>query len=153
MYKLTNSLVNLETGSTIGQDMNNRDYQEYLAWLAAGNIPQGISLEEIQASKITEIDICYQNAITTDLNYMGTVFQTDIPTHENIKSVISCGEVPTGFCWFDINNNPIPMTFTDLLGFSKALVFRGFAAFAKKQTLKAQIRAATDVTTVQAIIW
>lgn len=154
MYKLTNGvLIELATGSLIGQLNDNLDYQKYLEWITQGNTPQGYDLEEMQAMKLAEIDGWYQTAITADIAYMGCIFQADYPTHDNIKSVISCGEVPNGFCWFDINNNPIPMTFPELLGFSKALVFRGAIAFAKKQGLKAQVRELTDIDATKAITW
>lgn len=41
MYKLTNSASILrEDGAYIPADPDNRDYAEYLEWLAAGNQPQ-----------------------------------------------------------------------------------------------------------------
>ena len=111
------------------------------------------TLEEIRALKIAEIDNAYDAAITQNIDYLNHTFQADIPTHDNIKSVLSCGTVPEGFAWFDINNNPVAMTFAELQGFSKALVYRGFEAFVKKQMLKAQIRAAMTTTDVLNINW
>ena len=154
MYKkLQNSIIKIEDNSDIPLDVNNIDYKEYLEWIDMGNTPQSKSLSEVQADKILEIESAYQSAITANIDYMSYTFQSDIPTHDNIKSVLSCGSVPDGFAWFDINNNPIPMTYSDLQGLSKVLVFRGFAAFAKKQVLKSQVRTAIDTITIQAIVW
>jgi hypothetical protein len=42
MYQLTNSesIIRIEDGAVIPADTLNTDYQNYLAWLAAGNIAQ-----------------------------------------------------------------------------------------------------------------
>lgn len=42
MYKLTlsDSIQRLADGVSIPTDTGNRDYQEYLAWIAAGNTPE-----------------------------------------------------------------------------------------------------------------
>jgi hypothetical protein len=42
MYQLTTgtSIIRLSDGATIPNDPGNRDYQEYLEWLEAGNTPE-----------------------------------------------------------------------------------------------------------------
>ena len=42
MYQLTTgtSIIRLSDGATIPNDPGNRDYREYLDWLAAGNTPE-----------------------------------------------------------------------------------------------------------------
>jgi hypothetical protein len=43
-YKLSNQSILRDDGSRIPLDDQNRDYQEYLAWLAAGNIPDPVDV-------------------------------------------------------------------------------------------------------------
>ena len=55
MYKLTNSstVLRLIDGACISADEGNRDYREYLAWLADGNMPQPVpspTADEIQSA-------------------------------------------------------------------------------------------------------
>ena len=42
MYKLTNSttIIRIADGASIPNDLANRDYAEYLAWVEAGNTPE-----------------------------------------------------------------------------------------------------------------
>jgi hypothetical protein len=42
MYQLTTStsIIRLSDGATIPNDPGNRDYRDYLDWLAAGNTPE-----------------------------------------------------------------------------------------------------------------
>ena len=115
--------------------------------------PTTQSLDGLKTAQTAVIDSSYDLAITANIDYLGFTFQADYPTHDNLKSVLSCGSVPDGFAWFDINNNPVPMSYQQVQEFSKALVYRGFSAFVKKQTLKNQILAAIDAATVQAIVW
>jgi len=141
-------VLNLETGETLPDTA-----QAYIDWLISGGTPAGQSLAETQAVRIRYIEDCYAAVVVSNIDYMGATFQADTPTHDNIKSVLSCGVVPAGFGWFDINNVLIIMSYAQLQGFSQALVFRGFAAFAKKQVLKARVRAATNGAEVNAVVW
>ena len=58
MYKLTNSssVIRLSDGASIPDDSDNRDYAEYLLWLADGNTPEPVDTpppptpEQIQAA-------------------------------------------------------------------------------------------------------
>ncbi|MBP2635063.1 MAG: hypothetical protein H6Q72_970 [Firmicutes bacterium] len=66
MYKLTKStaIIRLADNANIAAKEDNRDYQEYLAWVAAGNTPEAAQTEaEILTEKTTALDIEYQTTI------------------------------------------------------------------------------------------
>lgn len=51
-YKLPNGVIitqdsieRIEDGAIIPFDLGNRDYQDYLAWLDAGNIPESCDVQ------------------------------------------------------------------------------------------------------------
>ncbi|MHB1266444.1 MAG: DUF4376 domain-containing protein [Acidithiobacillus ferriphilus] len=52
-----------------------------------------------------------------------------------------------------LDNSQVPFEYADLLGLAQAMALQGAAAFAKRQSLKAQVAAATTVTGVQAVVW
>lgn len=57
MYKQTKhkAIIRLADNASIPSDPANRDYAEYLAWVAAGNTPQPAQTQtEIDAEKIME---------------------------------------------------------------------------------------------------
>lgn len=62
-YKLTDGdlIIKLDDNAYIPADEANKDYQEYLAWLAEGNTPEPAqTAEEIQAKQLTSLDAEYQ---------------------------------------------------------------------------------------------
>ncbi|MGF6549298.1 DUF4376 domain-containing protein [Paraburkholderia youngii] len=62
------------------------------------------------------------------------------------------GGVPSGFYWVAVDNSQVPFTLADLQGLYTTMLARGWTAFQKRQTLKAQVDAA-DVNAVQGIVW
>lgn len=114
-------------------------------------------MEDIAAAKDAQIKIiesAYSSAISANIDYMSATFDAGDATQLLLVKVLSSGSVPSGFFWQDINNNQVAMTFTQLKGFSSAMVVRGQIAFIKLQDLKNQIRAITsNVAEVGAVIW
>jgi len=61
MYKLTSgsTITRLSDGACIPADEGNRDYREYLAWLADGNEPEPVDPETV-ADKLRKASDAYQ---------------------------------------------------------------------------------------------
>ncbi len=110
-------------------------------------------LAAAQASQIAIIESAYQAAIQQPVSYMSTTFQADLASQDVLAKSLVPGAVPASFFWLDANNNQVPMTFAQLQGLAGAMLTQGQAAFAKKTGLKQQIRAATTVAAVQAVVW
>ncbi len=111
------------------------------------------TLAQSQTAQIAVIGAAYQAAIQFDITYLSATFNADNNTQLLLVKVLSAGQVPSGFFWQDITNAQIPMTYTQVQGFSVAILERGQLAFVKLQTLKAEIRAALDVASVVLIAW
>ena len=121
------------------------------AWTFAA--PPAQTLAQAQAVQIALIEGAYQNAIQQPVTYMGATFQADASSQNVLAKSLFAGSVPSGFFWLDASNNQVVMTFTQLQGLASAMLTQGHAAFAKKTGLKQQIRGATTVGAVQAIVW
>lgn len=101
------------------------------------------------------IEDAYADANVAPIGYMGTTFQADANSQALIAAVLTAsgGALPADFAWFDSNNQPVPMSFAQLQGLAGAILLRGQPLFVKKQMLKAAIRDAADIPTVEAIVW
>ncbi|MCL9851201.1 DUF4376 domain-containing protein [Ralstonia solanacearum P673] len=110
-------------------------------------------LAQEQAAQIAIIEAAYQAAIQQPVSYMAATFQADQGSQDTLAKCLVAGAVPTGMFWLDANNNQVAMTFAQLQGLAGAMLTQGQTAFAKKTSLKAQIRAATTVASVQAVVW
>ncbi len=137
-------------------DANNADYKEIVEYIASGGyVEQAFSLEDEKRFKLQELRSAYISAINANIAYLGTEFQADEKSQDMISKVLSAsgGTLPTDFFWVDAFNNQVPMTYADLQGLANEILLRGQAAFAKLQTLKAQVNSAATVADVNAIIW
>ena len=105
--------------------------------------------------KIDELKMKYEEEIQSDIQYMDTTFQADEKSQDTIAKVLSAsgGTLPSGFFWLDALNNQVPMTYSNLQGLANTILLRGQQAFAKYQSLKAQNKSATDVETLESIVW
>jgi hypothetical protein len=119
-------------------------------------------LSTAQAAQTAAIMAAYQTAISEPVSFTTAggatkTFQTD-PESQTILMAATqgytlAGAVPSGFYWVSADNTQVPFTLADLSGLYAATLAQGWSAFQKKQTLKAQIAAATTVATVQGITW
>jgi len=85
-----------------------------------------------------------------------TQYQADPGSVANLQDTILGFQLaqatPSGFYWVALDNTQVPFEYTDLLGLAQAMALPGAAAFAKWQSLKAQV-AAADLSTVASIVW
>jgi len=114
-----------------------------------------LTLSRAQEIQLAVIESAYKTAVSKPIAYMGTEFQADAESQQLMASVITAcgGSLPAGFAWFDTNNAPVAMSFTQLQGLAGAILLRGQPLFVTKQTKKAAIRAATTVQQVEAVTW
>lgn len=110
-------------------------------------------LSQIKVIQAASIDASYQAAIQLPVTYMATTFQADIDSQNAVTRELVVGSVPANFFWLDASNNQVSMTFAQLQGLALAMQSQRQTAFAKKASLKAQIRASANAAAAQAIIW
>ena len=110
-------------------------------------------LAEVIFAQLNTLAESYNAAIQLPVSYLGSTFQADEPSQLVLTKCLVAGSVPAGFYWLDANNHQVVMTFAQLQGLSTVMLVQGQAAFAKLQTLKAQVRAATTLSAVQAVVW
>lgn len=119
-------------------------------------------LVDLQAAQSAAIDQAYAAAVTADIAFTtsaGVVatFQADADSQHvlavSVQGYDMAGAVPSGFFWKASDNTQVAFTLEDLKGLYQAMLARGWVAFQKKTTLKAEIAGATTVAEVQAITW
>lgn len=124
---------------------------------AAFHPPAAASIEQVKAAKIAELTAACDAAIGALVAYKGTQFQADEATSQSrLKGVLTAytaTTLPANFYWVDATNVQVPMTYADLQGLAAAMANQGWTAFAKLQTLKAQVNASVDASAVNAVTW
>ena len=122
-----------------------------------------IILAGAQAQQNSKVQSSYDSAIaqtavsfTTAAGVTGS-FQADSNSVSNLQASIAAYSatqtVPTGFYWVAADNSQVPFGFLDLIGLANSMMTTGWAAFQKLQTLKSEVRAATTLAAVQAVVW
>lgn len=150
------------------------DFRGEVYWLADGTrheiaelgivLPAGAleaapppTLTEVKTDKLNEIDATYASAIQQSVAYMGTLFQADNASQGILLATLTVltpmGGTPAGFWWKDQSNNQVPMTLAQLQGLAQTMFAQGWAAFQQRDSLKAQVEAATDAAAVNAVTW
>jgi len=124
------------------------------AWAAA-------QLQALQAAQNALNYASYLAAIQAPVTYTSkggitTQYQADPDSVASLQSTILGFQLaqatPSGFYWVALDNSHTPFEYADLLGLAQAMALPGAAAFAKRQSLKAQV-AAADLSTVSSIAW
>jgi len=124
-------------------------------------IPSAALLAAAQAKQNALNYASYLQAIQGPVSYTSkggitTQYQADPGSVANLQSTILGFQLtqatPSGFYWVALDNSHTPFEYADLLGLAQAMVLPGAAAFAKWQSLKAQV-AAADLSTVSSIAW
>lgn len=146
--------INLPSGSTYDFDT--------AGTLTTAGPSSAQQLANAQSAQIDIIEKAYRAAIYADIAFttaagVTQTFQADSGSQgiltKSKARYMETGTTPASFFWQAKDNTQVPFTFADLQGLYNAMFDRGQLAFAKKASLKAQIRAATDVASVQAVVW
>lgn len=119
-------------------------------------------LAQAQADQTATLTAAYTAAIAQPVAFtsaagVAQTYQADPQSVSNtVASMLGCQAAqatPAGFFWVALDNTHVPFTYADLQGLAAAMFAQGAVAFAKLQVLKEQVRAATTVDAVGAVVW
>lgn len=116
-------------------------------------LPESQQLVIAQTQQLALLAAAYSAAIQQPVAYLDTSFQADEASQIVLTKVLVVGAVPDGFFWLDASNAPVTMTFAQLQGLAAAMLAQGQAAFAKLQKLKSEVREASSIDAVAAVVW
>lgn len=141
----------------------NADYQEYLTWVAAGNVPENdpaFSVENFRAAKNAEINAARLAANSSSFTHAGHSFACDDLSRGDIdgttNTILLTGQFPSPWpgYWKSVDNTLYPIeSLEDWKLFYASMGAAGATNFAKSQSLKAQLAAATTIEQINAITW
>ena len=124
--------------------------------------PVQVTLAQAQAYQLAVIEAGYSGAVTKPISYTsrGGVtksYQADSASQTVLMQAAQgytlAGAVPSDFYWVSDDNTQVPFVLEDLSALYQAMLAQGWAAFQRKQSLKAQVNAATTVAAAQSITW
>jgi len=157
------SIKRIEDGACIPLTAGNSDYAAYLAWVAAGNTATedpAYTLAGAQATKNTQLNAARLAANTSTFTIGSQAFACDDLSRSDIDGVNGYvalfAALPPSWpgYWKAVDNTQYTIaTVADWKTFYAAMVSAGNTNFAKSQTLKAQVAAATTIAQVNAIHW
>ncbi|POS10239.1 hypothetical protein C3Y08_01980 [Burkholderia gladioli] len=137
-------------------------------WRVAAGALEPISLSadqqlaDAQNAQVTIINAAYASAVQQPVTFkteaaFSTQYEADSDSQailtQAVQGYTASGSVPSGFFWVSADNTRVPFTLADLQGLNSAILARNWSAFQRKQTLKSNIAAATNVTAVQSVTW
>lgn len=160
MYKLTNhtTIVRLADNASIPADPANRDYAEYLEWLANGNTPQPAqTLGEIKAEKLVELKRLRDAAETANVTVNGKTFSASAEVQTGFKRLadrIRRGKPSFLTAIYQVDGTPVHGVNQTLLdGIEDAVAANTENAWNRYGHLIAQVAAATTPEEVSSIVW
>jgi len=120
------------------------------------------TLADAQAQQIDALTAAYQTAIAQPVPFttaagVAKTYQADAGSIANLTSAMlgfqAAQATSPGFYWLSADNTQVPFTYADVGGLAAAFIAQGAPAFAKLQTLKNAVRAATTTAAVRAVSW
>lgn len=145
---MNKTIIDLRTGEKITREMT---ASELIEWQAT----QPSAAQQLQAAKDIKndaIETSFKAACESPLSYMGTTFAADAYAQDLMVKTSIASNLPGGFAWFDINDNPVPMTKPQFQGMIDLLVSRGNNAFIARKALRASVKNAADITSVNNVV-
>ncbi|WP_186151050.1 DUF4376 domain-containing protein [Burkholderia gladioli] len=130
--------------------------------LAAVTQSADAMLAAAQADQMLLVNAAYATAVQLPVTFktaagVSAEFDADAASQTMLMQATQgyqiAGSVPPGFYWVAADNTRVTMALVDLQGLYQAMLAQGWAAFQKRQELKANIAAATTVEAVQAVSW
>ncbi len=131
-------------------------YNDIIAGKYGKITPYVESIIQARKSKISSFVTDYQIAITKDITYNSVIYQADKASQDDLNVVLTglgTNDVPPGFYWVAKDNSHNPFTKIDLTNLSKLLVDRGWTAFNKLQVAKGKVNGATDIASVDNVVY
>ncbi len=115
-----------------------------------------VEVEKARADKYTELKNARNGQVHVgQIEYMGHTFDLDAQTFTNLTTGAAfhalIGSVPPDFAWFDINNIPVPMTYSDFKGFVQVVLDHVANVYRRYAIARASVAAATTEEEIAAI--
>ncbi|MCM0760657.1 DUF4376 domain-containing protein [Sporomusa sphaeroides DSM 2875] len=152
MYKLTTgtSIIRLSDNACIPADPANRDYQEYLAWVAVGNTPEPAQTltEQCESLRIAINAERDRREMATPFIYQDSPFDYDEKSRERLNKAVQTAQtakingIPPETVitiWTLYDNTTKDMTVQAFLDFPAAEADRSNAQHVRARELKEQL--------------